>query len=59
MNGVGPEEVSTVGRDTAQELDGLLNQEAPFDPYTISDSELKEEPDMPFDVLVMVDWMVE
>jgi hypothetical protein len=42
-----------------QELQELLQQEAPFQPYTISDTEIKKEPGVPLQLLVALDWMID
>jgi hypothetical protein len=42
-----------------QELQELLQQEAPFDAYTISDEEIKAEPSVPLELLSTLGFMVE
>lgn len=42
-----------------EKLEELLEQEAPFKPYTVSEAELKEEPSVPFELLSALDFMVE
>ncbi|AFH22438.1 hypothetical protein OSG_eHP25_00085 [environmental Halophage eHP-25] len=45
--------------DFQKEIDELLNQESPFEPYTISADKFMEEPSVPFELIQMLDWMIE
>jgi len=47
-----------VGDALAQELEEVLDQEPPFRPYYVNESEIKEEPSIPLPVLELIDWMV-
>jgi hypothetical protein len=42
-----------------EELQELLQQEAPYERYTVSDSEIKKEPGVPFELLSALDFMIE
>jgi hypothetical protein len=40
-------------------LDELLQTETPFEAYTVSDEDIKQEPNVPIELLMALDWMID
>ena len=51
-----PEDAPEAFEDALQEL---LEQETPYEPYTVSDTEIKKEAGVPLELLMALDWMIE
>lgn len=48
-----------LAQTTVESMDELLSQDTGFEPYTVTEEEIKAEPNMPLGVLASCDWMLE
>ena len=60
---VEPTEQGGIPEDAPDEfneaLEDLLQQDAPFEPYTVTDADIKKEEGVPLELLTMMDWMID
>lgn len=51
--------MSIEDEDFRRELDNLLSQEAPSEPYQVTPADIRAEEELPLEILAQIDWMVD